>query len=94
MTTLTIHERRNCFLDQNKVSWIWRNRNGSICSHTCELNEISLEETISESRRRAMLVGYPGHAGGWWNWFIQDFHNWLAVRGLTDCECHPKSKKG
>ncbi len=48
--------------------FMWRDRNGS----RCRVNGItadSLEDARESAKAR---YGYPGHRGGWWNWWCDD----------------------
>lgn len=73
------------------VSFWWRPREGGRQELTFEIPD-STEASLSSARELAMRCGYPGHNGGWWNYLVDDVHNWLVRRGWTNCQCHPAHK--
>lgn len=73
-----------------EITFLWKGRDGRDHSLTVDdtCHEDNRRETFDRMRSRAMQKGYPGHRGGRWNYLVDDFHNWLAKRGWTKCECH------
>jgi hypothetical protein len=73
----------------NRVTYFWRTREGGHCQVSVNVEQDFTPEQLAEARAWAIEQGYPGHEGGWWNYLVTDFHEWLARRGWTRCECHP-----
>ena len=69
-----------------KYTFFWRARDGSEYEISCSLP--SGIASVAAAREVARQGGYPGHCGGWWNWLVEDAHEWLAKRGWTRCKCH------
>lgn len=55
-------------------TWFWTDRTGVKCSVDVETEH----EDYDAARFVAIQLGYPGHAGGWWNWFVEDSHKFLT----------------
>ncbi len=51
------------------VGWTWVDRDGSKRSLAFGIPDTD-ERTIAEARSVAIEMGYPGHAGGWWNYMV------------------------
>ena len=54
------------------IEFLWRDRNG--CQNSIK---IDWPESIEDARKVAKLLGYPGHKGGWWNYFVEDSSHWM-----------------
>jgi hypothetical protein len=63
------------------IGWFWTDRNGDRHVVTFPVTGNDWEAAEAETREKAMAHGYPGHKGGWWNYLVDDFRNWLARRG-------------
>lgn len=81
---------------QITFSWKTREREKRIVTTQVEMEfegEITtdiLRVVRDKARVEARLLGYPGHQGGRYNYMIDDWHNWIAKKGWTNCACHPK----
>lgn len=68
----------------------WRERDGSRHALSVPIDGEPNDERLTKAGLEAIEMGYPGHSGGWWNYFVDDLHGWLARRGWTRCKCHPR----
>ena len=59
-------------------TFFWQPRSGGRHS----IGEIRAS-SFEAARSFAMERGYPGHKGGWWNYFVDDTHALLVRLGLT-----------
>ena len=55
-----------------RVTFFWKARDGS--QHSIGMTYYG---DMEQSREDAKLFGYPGHKGGWWNYFTSDLSNFL-----------------
>ena len=56
---------------QTGVQFFWRTRSG----HEMKGPEVwrdTYEQATEDARAAAFQCGYPGHQGGWWNYFVDD----------------------
>lgn len=68
------------YLTMNAVRMVWKTRDGEqMFGPWCEHHDY--ETAKSMARQAATLEGWPGHAGGWWNYFVNDVSGWFL--GLT-----------
>jgi hypothetical protein len=87
-TITTWHTKRGI----PSIGWIWIDRSG--VRHVEQYHVPVLDEEAREATRQlAKAEGYPGHAGGWWNYFVDDARAWLERRGWVsprDSDTRPK----
>jgi hypothetical protein len=67
-------------MSERHITWFWRDRKGRKHEIT------SRGATFADARVAAIKSGYPGHRGGWWNWFVDDSHTFLSRFG--GCKQH------
>ncbi len=61
-----------------RVEWSWLDRDGCRNSITFDLPSAS-DVALADARDSAMRMGYPGHAGGWWNYLVTDMQRLLKA---------------
>jgi len=66
-----------------EITFFWKERDGTKKDVTVPIstsNGYHTRQQFQAARRRAKELGYPGHSGGWWNWMVTDFSEWLQKR--------------
>lgn len=63
----------------NSYGFFWKDRDGG---------ENSVNGIVADSLEAARVVakknyGYPGHRGGWWNYFVDDTRTLIERLGLV-----------
>jgi hypothetical protein len=59
------------------VQMVWRTRSGHEVVGPWVEHE-DYETALDMARSAAAQNGWPGHGGGWWNYFVDDFVAWCA----------------
>jgi len=62
---------------RRSLRWSWTGRDGSRNSVAFDIGDGS-DTTIAKARAYAVKMGYPGHAGGFWNYLLGDIRATLA----------------
>lgn len=70
----------------NSVSWTWTDRSGqAFTAWVHDLPDLR-PETVQTARNLATQMGYPGHKGGWWNYFVEDVRGVLGSAAVLKWE--------
>lgn len=59
-----------------RVRMTWRTRDGAEMSGPW-VDGDDHQTALNGARQAARMVGWPGHSGGWWNYFVDDCVNWM-----------------
>lgn len=77
------------------ITWRWKDRAGvqHQITQPCVGGEPWEPGVYKQTRLLAIKAGYPGHQGGWYNYFVDDFHAWLRRTFGPPCDCRICSKR-
>jgi len=65
------------YVERYSIEWRWKDRKGKRHAIDVPIEHLT-EQDINKSRETAKAQGYPGHSGGWWNWLVDDMHDFLT----------------